>query len=173
MAGEFDQHPFLLASADVAAALHTDTENGLTSAQVAELSQRYPPNELEVEGAISWHTIFVKQLFNAMIIVSLFAMYRPPICIVRAHANKDHLQVLIFATIVSFAIKDWIEGGVLAVVIVLNVSIGFIQEYKAEKKMDALRALSSPSASVLRDGKVQVISKSVNYIYTAMMQAEL
>lgn len=47
----------------------------------------------------------------------------------------------------------------LAVVIVLNVSIGFLQEYKAEKKMDALRALSSPSASVIRDGKVQVIAK--------------
>lgn len=46
-------------------------------------------------------------------------------------------------------------------VIVLNVSIGFLQEYKAEKKMDALRALSSPSASVIRDGKVQVISKYV------------
>lgn len=68
-------------------------------------------------------------------------------------------QVLIFAMIVSFAIKDWIEGGVLAAVIFLNVSIGFIQEYRAEQKMDALRALSSPSASVLRDGKVQVISK--------------
>lgn len=67
--------------------------------------------------------------------------------------------VLVFATIVSFAIKDWIEGGVLAAVIVLNVSIGFVQEYKAEKKMDSLRALSSPSASVLRDGQVKVVSK--------------
>lgn len=64
-----------------------------------------------------------------------------------------------FATIVSVAIRDWIESAVLGVVIVLNVSIGFLQEYKAEKKMDALRALSSPSASVLRDGKIQVISK--------------
>lgn len=49
-------------------------------------------------------------------------------------------------------------------VIVLNVSIGFLQEYKAEKKMDALRALSSPSASVIRDGKVQVIAKYVSHV---------
>lgn len=61
----------------------------------------------------------------------------------------------------SFGIKDYIEGGVLAFVIVLNVSIGFWQEYRAEKRMDALRALSSPSAMVLRDGKTQVISKYV------------
>ena len=59
----------------------------------------------------------------------------------------------------SFGVNDYIEGAVLAAVIILNVSIGFYQEYGAEKKMDALRALSSPSASVLRDGKVIVVSK--------------
>jgi Na+-exporting ATPase len=59
----------------------------------------------------------------------------------------------------SFGIQDYIEGGVLAFVIVLNVTIGFWQEYRAEKRMDALRALSSPSAMVLRDGKTQVIAK--------------
>lgn len=61
----------------------------------------------------------------------------------------------------SFGIRDWVEGGVLLVVIVLNVSIGFYQEYGAEKKMDALRALSAPSAMVLRDGRTQVIPKYV------------
>lgn len=65
--------------------------------------------------------------------------------------------MLLTATIVSFAIKDWIEAGVLVAVIVLNVSIGFFQERSAEKKMNALRELSSPSASVLRDGKIDVI----------------
>lgn len=69
------------------------------------------------------------------------------------------LQVLFFALILSFVIKDWIEGGVLAAVIIVNVSIGFYQEYGAEKKMDALKMLSAPSANVLRDGKTQVISK--------------
>lgn len=62
----------------------------------------------------------------------------------------------------SFGVSDYVEGGVLAAVIVLNVSIGFYQEYGAEKKMDALRALSSPSASVLRDGKTVVVPKYVH-----------
>lgn len=62
----------------------------------------------------------------------------------------------------SFGISDYIEGGVLVAVIVLNVTIGFWQEYRAEKRMDALRALSSPSAMVLRDGKTQVIPKYVD-----------
>ena len=61
----------------------------------------------------------------------------------------------------SFGVKDYIEGGVLAFVIALNVTIGFVQELRAEKKMDSLRALSSPSAAVLRDGKVDVIPRFV------------
>lgn len=68
-------------------------------------------------------------------------------------------QVLVFAMALSFGVQDFIEGAVLVAVIVLNVTIGFVQEFKAEKKMDSLRALSSPSAAVLRDGKVDVISR--------------
>jgi len=66
--------------------------------------------------------------------------------------------VLFFAMALSFGVGDYVEGAVLAAVIALNVGIGFYQEYGAEKKMDALRALSSPSASVIRDGKTIVIS---------------
>lgn len=53
---------------------------------------------------------------------------------------------------VSFGIKAWIEGGVLAAVVILNITIGFIQEYQAEKTMNSLRELSSPTAEVIREG---------------------
>lgn len=69
------------------------------------------------------------------------------------------IQVLIFAMALSYGVGDYIEGGVLTAVIVLNVSVGFFQEYKAEKKMDSLRALSSPSAAVLRDGRVDIVPR--------------
>lgn len=71
-------------------------------------------------------------------------------------------QVLFFAMALSFGVGDYIEGGVLVAVIVLNVGIGFFQEFKAEKKMDSLRALSSPTAAVLRDGKIDVIPRYVH-----------
>lgn len=67
------------------------------------------------------------------------------------------ILVLIIAMIVSFAIKSWIEAGVIAAVIGLNILIGFIQEFKAGKTMDSLRSLSSPTASVIRDGDARVI----------------
>lgn len=57
----------------------------------------------------------------------------------------------------SYGIRDWVEGAVITAVIVLNVVIGFYQEFQAEKKMDSLRSLSSPSANVIRDGTVTTI----------------
>ncbi|KAG8673390.1 potassium/sodium eff [Fusarium poae] len=134
MAAEYPKHPFLLTVEETAEALGTSIDKGLTSQQVAEAQEKYPKNELDVGGTVPWYSILTKQLLNAMIIVLAFAMA------------------------LSFGIKDYIEGGVLVFVIVLNVTIGFWQEYRAEKRMDALRALSSPSAMVLRDGKTQVIS---------------
>lgn len=54
---------------------------------------------------------------------------------------------------VSFGIKSWIEGGVVAAIIILNIVVGFWQEFQAEKTMDSLRSLSSPTATAVRDGK--------------------
>ncbi len=54
---------------------------------------------------------------------------------------------------VSLAIQSWIEGGVIAGVIILNIVVGFFQEFNAEKTMDSLRSLSSPTANVVRDGQ--------------------
>lgn len=57
----------------------------------------------------------------------------------------------------SYGVTDYVEGGVITAVIVLNVVIGFYQEFQAEKKMDSLRSLSSPSAAVLRDGNIVTV----------------
>ena len=57
----------------------------------------------------------------------------------------------------SYGVSDYVEGGIITAVIVLNVLIGFYQEYQAEKKMDSLRALSSPTANVLRGGHIVVV----------------
>lgn len=57
----------------------------------------------------------------------------------------------------SYGVEDFVEGAVITAVIVLNVLIGFYQEFQAEKKMDALRSLSSPSANVVRDGSQMTI----------------
>ncbi|PTB65690.1 cation transporting ATPase [Trichoderma citrinoviride] len=146
---EFPKHPFLLTVEETAQALGTNVDRGLTSEQVSALQARYPKNELDVGGTIPWYSILAKQMLNAMIIV------------------------LVFAMALSFGIQDYIEGGVLACVIFLNVTIGFWQEYRAEKRMDALRALSSPSAMVLRDGHTQVIPNNTSATNMATSEDDL
>lgn len=67
---EFPKHPFLLTVEETAQALGTDIDKGLTSQQVAKLSETYPKNELDVGGTVPWYKIMTKQVLNAMIIVS-------------------------------------------------------------------------------------------------------
>lgn len=63
----------------------------------------------------------------------------------------------------SFAIKSWIEAGVITTVVIVNIVVGFFQEFSAEKTMDSLRSLSSPTAMVIRSGHVVVV-RSVDLV---------
>lgn len=58
---------------------------------------------------------------------------------------------------VSFVFKDWIEGGVICAIMFLNAGVGFAQEFKAEKTMDSLRQMASPTSVVVRDGHQKTI----------------
>ncbi|KFY31215.1 hypothetical protein V493_01295 [Pseudogymnoascus sp. VKM F-4281 (FW-2241)] len=113
--------------------LETNLEDGLSHSQIASRTEKWGRNELDDGPGVQPIKILVHQIANAMILV------------------------LIMAMAVSFGIKSWIEGGVIAAVIVLNVVVGFFQEFSAEKTMDSLRSLSSPTATVVRDGKTETI----------------
>ncbi|KAF3932621.1 hypothetical protein ABW19_dt0200362 [Dactylella cylindrospora] len=126
----FTSPPHALAYGAVAAELQTDVDKGLSALDAKKRLDKYGPNQLEGgEGVQVWKVLF-KQLTNAMILV------------------------LVFAMILSYATQDWIEGGVITGVIVLNVGVGFYQEFNAEKTMESLKSLSSPTASVIRDGNL-------------------
>jgi len=114
--------------------LKADAEDGLTSADAKARLEEYGRNELGDAGGVNPGKILVRQVANAMTLV------------------------LIMAMAVSFGIKSWIEGGVVAGVIAINIIVGFTQEFQAEKTMDSLRSLSSPTAVAVRDGKAESIS---------------
>lgn len=130
--------PYARTWQEVAQGLNTNLETGLNAQEIVRRFQEHGENELKGDEGVPIWKVFVKQVSNAMILV------------------------LILAMILSYSVKDWIEGGVITAVIVLNVTIGFFQEFKAEKTMEALRNLSTPSAKVLRDGvEGKVPSKEV------------
>lgn len=64
-----EKHPFLLSVEEVARQMGTDVETGLTARKITELQKECPPNELEDGGGTVWHSILLKQLCNAMILV--------------------------------------------------------------------------------------------------------
>ena len=57
-------------------------------------------------------------------------------------------------------IHDWISGGVIGGVVGINVVVGFFQEFSAEKTMNSLRSLASPSAQVIRSGSSTTVAAS-------------
>ncbi|MEL7559416.1 cation-transporting P-type ATPase [Stutzerimonas chloritidismutans] len=71
------------------------------------------------------------------------------------HLNNVLLYVLIAAAVVTGLMGHWVDTFVILVVVVLNVAIGFVQEGKAEKALQAIRHLLAPHAVVLREGRQQ------------------
>ena len=63
------------------------------------------------------------------------------------------IYVLLGAALVTSFLQHWVDTIVIIAVVVINALIGFIQEGKAEKALDAIREMLSPTATVLRDGK--------------------
>ena len=68
--------------------------------------------------------------------------------------------VLIGAAVISGIVGDVQDAIAIIVIVILNTVIGFIQEYRAERAMAALKRMSEASARVLRDGEVQTINAS-------------
>jgi magnesium-transporting ATPase (P-type) len=67
------------------------------------------------------------------------------------------IYVLLGAAVVTALLGHWVDTGVILGVVVINALIGFIQEGKAEKSLDAIRNMLSLHAAVLRDGRRQEI----------------
>ncbi|SHM04717.1 Ca2+-transporting ATPase [Caldanaerovirga acetigignens] len=65
--------------------------------------------------------------------------------------------VLLGATIISYFLGEMADAAAITAIIVLNGFMGFIQEYRTERALEALKEMAAPVARVVRDGKIQVI----------------
>lgn len=107
---------------------------GLTASEAATLLKKYGLNE-------------IKNLHNVS-----------PLGILFRQARKNFiLYLLILAAVISFFVGEGVTGITVLIVAFLVVFIGFIQEYRAEKAIAALKGMIMPVSTVLRDGKEQEI----------------
>ncbi len=102
---------------------------GLTRVEARSALKKYGPNLLPARGGESSLKIFINQFKNPFTFI------------------------LAFAAILSFSIGDQIDGLLIAGILLLNTILGFWQEFKASKELEALRNLEVLTSRVIRDGK--------------------
>jgi len=78
---------------------------------------------------------------------------RSPLLRFLSHFHNVLIYVLIASALVTAALQHWIDTGVILAVVIVNAVIGFIQEGRAERAMDAIRGMLAPRSAVLRDGR--------------------
>lgn len=72
--------------------------------------------------------------------------------------NSFLIYILIAASLISFFIKHYLDAGVIGAIVIINATIGFFQQYKAEKTIENLKKLIVPKSTVIRDGIQMEIS---------------
>lgn len=83
---------------------------------------------------------------------------KSPILIFLAQFNDFMVWVLLGATIISGIMGDKADAITIIIIVIVNAILGFIQEFKTEKSLEALQELAAPTCKVIRDGSVKVIN---------------
>ena len=115
-------------------ALGTNSSHGLSQEKARKCLAQFGPNELVQKEKISPWAIFLEQFKSFLIII------------------------LLIATVLSAVVGEVADAILIGVIVFFAAGLGFVQEYRAEQAMEALKKMAAPTASVLRNGKEQEIA---------------
>src|SRR5574341_13086 len=118
-----------LDASDALAQLKSDADRGLSEVESGRRLVEYGANELQADSRVSPLTLLLEQFKNILVVI------------------------LLVAVALSAFLGHTIEASAIAVIVLLAVLLGFVQEYRAERAIEALRKMAEPSATVIRDGK--------------------
>jgi len=116
--------------------LKTDKSKGLSSQEATRRFEQWGPNQILKQKRASWLSIFISQFKSTLI------------------------YILLVAAAISFILNDQIDAWVILVAVIFNVIVGFIQEFRAEKALEALQRIVTFTASVIRDGQEMALPPS-------------
>jgi Ca2+-transporting ATPase len=119
----------VLEAAVVARRLAVDPAQGLDSDEASRRLAEHGPNELQASARISPWRLLLDQFKNVLILILLVAV---GLSLVLGHAT---------------------EAIVISIIVVLAAVLGFVQEYRAERAIEALGRMAAPTATVVRDGE--------------------
>lgn len=132
--------------------LSSDPERGLSSEEVAKRKEKYGPNALTEKKKKGWLATFIGEFKDPMVLVLAIAAL---ISLFLAIFNPEAEGATGFE-----AFEPYFEVIIIFAVVILNAVIGTVQEMKAEKALEALKEMSSPTATVRRDGKIVEVKAS-------------
>ena len=115
----------------------SDPKTGLSESQAAERLEQYGPNRIRAQHKEKWYWILLRQFTDVLILI------------------------LLAAAGISFAIGETGDAVTILLIVVFNGILGFIQEFKAEKAIEALQKMLSLSCKVLRDGEKKEIDSTL------------
>ncbi|MFT4146340.1 MAG: cation-translocating P-type ATPase [Mobilitalea sp.] len=129
---------FMKSQNDVLNELGVDPSVGLSQTEAAHRLEQYGYNKLKGKPKKSVIALFLSQLKDMLI------------------------YVLLAAAVITFFIHEYADSIIILLVIILNAVIGVIQEFKAEKAVEALQKMTTPKSLVRRDGKaIEINSEEV------------
>ena len=79
---------------------------------------------------------------------------------IREQVMDPMILILLAAAVLSGLLQEWVEAGIIAAIVVVNATIGIVQERKAQSSLEALRSMSAPEARVVRAGVESVVPAS-------------
>ena len=113
--------------------LSSDRMLGISKLEVQRRSAEFGPNELRKVGARAWFVVLANQFFDVLILI------------------------LLLAALVSLFIGHAVDAATILAIVFLNGILGFVQEWRAERSLEALQRLLAPQCNVIRDGTEQSI----------------
>jgi Ca2+-transporting ATPase len=116
-------------AAEVLRHLGSNAEQGLSGIEAARRLEEQGANELRREHQVSAWAVFLEQFKNIFIVI------------------------LLVGVVLSACLGQVVEAAAIAVIVLFAAVLGFYQEYRAERALEALRDLAAPTAAVLRDGQ--------------------
>ncbi|WP_232698224.1 calcium-translocating P-type ATPase, PMCA-type [Brevibacillus daliensis] len=125
---------------EVVEKLSTRVDTGLSSEQINERIKQYGENKLKAKKKKTNLQRFIEQFKDAMVLILIFAAAISFIVALNGHDKSEFL-----------------EPAIILLIVILNATMGVVQESKAEKALDALQNMSAPHARVLRNGREEVI----------------
>src|SRR4030065_1062709 len=111
---------------------HTNS-SGLSQVEVLRLRQQYGENRLPAEKGTTIRTILLNQIKSPLV------------------------YIILVAAGVSFIVKEYNDFAIIMAVVVIDVVLGFIQEYQAQQTYTALKGLLKPTTTVIRDNTRQEV----------------